>query len=129
MRNIKLRNLIYENKGYFDVLNKLLNSEQLSIAEAYKISGIAKGLTEKMNTYMEVKKTLLDKYSSPDAEGNYNIPDEKQKEFNDEYVELQNIEFELDGVGKIPFPESIKTGITPSDITVLADFFTFDSEV
>jgi len=82
-----------------------------------------------MNTYMEVKKTLLDKYSSPDAEGNYNIPDEKQKEFNDEYVELQNIEFELDGVGKIPFPESIKTGITPSDITVLADFFTFDSEV
>ena len=128
MRNIKLKKLIYENKGYFDVLNKVLNSEQLSIAEAYKISGIAKGLTEKMNTYMEVKKTLLDKYSTPDEEGNYNIPEDKQKEFNDEYVELQNIEFEL-SVGKIPFPESIKTGITPSDITVLADFFSFDAEV
>ena len=58
MRNIKLRNLIYENKGYFDVLNKVLNSEQLSIGEAYKISSIAKGLTEKMNTYMEVKKNI-----------------------------------------------------------------------
>ena len=125
MRNIKLKNLIYENKGYFDVLNKVLNSEDLAIGEAYKISVIAKALTEKMNTYMEVKKTLLDKYSAPDEEGNYNIADEKQQDFNKEYVELQNIEFELDGVSKIPFPESIKTGITPSDITVLADFFTF----
>ena len=38
MRNIKLKNLIYENKGYFDVLNKVLNSEDLAIGEAYKIS-------------------------------------------------------------------------------------------
>ena len=59
MRNIKLKNLIYENKGYFDVLNKVLNSENLAIGEAYKISVIAKALTEKMNTYMEVKKHCL----------------------------------------------------------------------
>ena len=126
MRNIKLRNLIYENKEYFDVLNKVLNSEQLSIGEAYKVSVVAKALTEKMNAYMEIKKKLLDKYSTPDQEGNYNIPDDKKEDFNKEYVELQNVEFELDGVGKIPFPESIKTGITPSDISVLADFFTFE---
>ena len=59
MRNIKLRNIIYENKGYFDVLNKVLNSEQLSIGEAYKISGIAKGLTEKRVIFFHAVRNSL----------------------------------------------------------------------
>jgi len=120
---MKIKNLIFENKQYFETIGKIHRSDQLSVMDAYRVNRLVKKLTELNEEFQELKQKILTQYGTPgEKEKTYEISAENRESFNAEYNELIDIEHDLEDE-KLPFPKKIQDGFSATDLTVLEMFF------
>ena len=120
---MKIKNIIFENKQYFETIGKIHKSDQLSVMDAYRINRLVKQLNELYGEYSELKKGILDKFGTPgEEEGTFKIEVENREAFNEEYTELINIEHDLE-TEMLTFPSKIKDGFSALDLNIIELFF------
>ena len=120
---MKIKNEIFENKQYFDTINKIHSSDQLSVMDAYRINRLVKKLNELNLEYDEIKKKLFTQYGKPgEEEGTYIVESENREAFAGEYKNLLEIEHDLE-TEILPFPSKTKDGISAQDFNIMEMFF------
>jgi hypothetical protein len=125
---MKIKNSIFENNQYYKTFEKIHQSDQLSVMDAFHINRLAKKLNKLKEEYFELKKGILEKFGTliedeeGQPEGQFNIEDDNKEEFMKELNVLWAIEHDLE-IKKLSFPSKIKDGISAADLSVLELFF------
>ena len=120
---MKIKNVIFENKQYFETIGKIHKSDQLSVMDAYRINRLVKKLNELNTEYDELKKKIFTQYGTPgEKEGTYEIGLENREAFAGEYNDLLDTEHDLE-TEMIPFPSEVKDGFSAADLNIMEVFF------
>ena len=119
---MKFKNVIFENKQYFETIGKMHSSDKLSVMDAYRINRLVKKLNELNVEFMELKKGLLEKFGTEEKEGEFLIDTEHREAFNSEYKDLIEIEHDLE-TEMLTFPKKLKEGFSANDLNILEIFF------
>ena len=120
---MKIKNVIFENKQYFETIGKIHKSDQLSVMDAYRINRLVKKLNELNDEYMELKKKIFTQYGTPGKEEGTHIIEKKNREaFKAEYEDLLDIEHDLE-TEMLSFPSKLEDGISSADLNILETFF------
>ena len=120
---MKIKNVIFENKQYFETIGKIHNSDQLSIMDAYRINRLVKKLNELNTEFMELKKKIFTQYGTPgEEEGTIEVGPENREAFAGEYNDLIDIEHDLE-TEMLAFPSKLEDGISASDLNIMEMFF------
>ena len=119
---MKFKNVIFENKQYFETIGKMHSSDKLSVMDAYRINRLVKKLNELNVEFMELKKGLLEKFGTEEKEGEFLIDKEHREAFNSEYKDLIEIEHDLE-TEMLTFPKKLKDGFSADDLNILEIFF------
>ena len=126
---MKIRNSLFENKQYFETINKIHSSDQLSVMDAYRVNRLVKKLNELNTEYMELKNKLLTQYGTPgEEEGQFTVEGDSREEFLKEFNELLNIEHDLE-TEMLSWPNKIEDGFSATDLNILEMFFNIDEMV
>ena len=120
---MKIKNVIFENKQYFETIGKIHNSDQLSIMDAYLINRLVKKLNELNTEYDELKKKIFTQYGTPgETEGTYEVESENREAFAGEYNDLIGIEHDLE-TEMLVFPSKLEDGFSAADLSIMEMFF------
>ena len=120
---MKIKNVIFENKQYFETIGKIHKSDQLSVMDAYRINRLVKKLNELNEEYNELKQKIFTQYGTPgEEEGTYEIGQENREAFAGEYNDLIDIEHDLE-TEMLAFPSKLEDGISASDLNIMEMFF------
>jgi len=120
---MKIRNILFENKQYFETIGKIHQSDQLSVMDAYRINRLVKKLNELNEEYSELKKKLLDQFGTPgEEEGQFKIEGDNQEPFMKEMNDLINIEHDLE-TETLAFPSKLEDGFSAADLNIMEMFF------
>ena len=120
---MKIKNVIFENKQYFETIGKIHKSDQLSVMDAYRINRLVKKLNELNEEYNELKQKILTQYGTPgEKEGTVEIGPENREAFAGEYNDLISIEHDLE-TEMLAFPSKIKDGFSALDLNIIEMFF------
>ena len=120
---MKIKNVIFENKQYFDTINKIHSSDQLSVMDAYRINRLVKKLNELNTEYDELKKKIFAQYGTPgEEEGSFLVKKENREAFAGEYNDLVDIEHDLE-TEMLTFPSKLEDGISAADLNIMEMFF------
>ena len=120
---MKIKNVIFENKQYFETIGKIHKSDQLSVMDAYRINRLVKKLNELNDEYIELKKKLFTQYGTPgEKEETVEISAENREAFTGEYNDLISIEHDLE-TDILAFPSKLEDGISAADLNIMEIFF------
>ena len=120
---MKIGNTLFENTQYFETIEKIHSSDQLSVMDAYRINRLVKKLNELNTEYRELKNKLLEQFGTPgEEEGQFEIESENKEPFMKEFQELLSIEHDLE-TEKLAFPNKIEDGISSADLNMMEMFF------
>jgi len=120
---MKIKNVIFENKQYFETIGKIHKSNQLSVMDAYRINRLVKKLNELNTEYDELKKKIFTQYGTPgEKEGTVEIGSENREVFTGEYNDLISIEHDLE-TEMLTFPSKLEDGFSASDLNIMELFF------
>ena len=120
---MKIKNIIFENKQYFETIGKIHKSDQLSIMDAYRINRLIKKLNELNVEYDELKQKIFTQYGTPGKEeGTYEVGPENREAFAGEYNDLISIEHDLE-TEMLTFPSKLEDGFSASDLNIMEMFF------
>ena len=120
---MKIKNVIFENKQYFETIGKIHKSDQLSVMDAYRINRLVKKLNELNTEYDELKNKIFTQYGTPgEKEGMVEIGPENREAFAAEYNDLLDIEHDLE-TEMLAFPSKLEDGISSADLNIMELFF------
>ena len=120
---MKIKNVIFENKQYFETIGKIHKSDQLSVMDAYRINRLVKKLNELNTEYDELKKKIFTQYGTPgEKEGSFTIEPENTASFTKEYNDLISIEHDLE-TEMLTFPSKLEDGFSAADLNIMEMFF------
>ena len=120
---MKIKNVIFENKQYFETIGKIHKSDQLSVMDAYRINRLVKKLNELNTEYSELKQKIFAQYGTPgETEGTTEIGLENREAFVTEYNDLLDIEHDLE-TEMLTFPSKIEDGFSATDLIIMEMFF------
>ena len=120
---MKIKNVIFENKQYFETIGKIHKSDQLSVMDAYRINRLVKKLNELNEEYNELKKKIFTQYGKPgEEEGTTEIGSENREAFAGEYNDLISIEHDLE-TEMLTFPSKLEDGFSAADLNIMEIFF------
>ena len=120
---MKIRNTLFESKQYFETIEKIHSSDQLSVMDAYRINRLVKKLNELNEEYMELKMKLLTQFGTPaENEGEFILEGENRVSFTKEMKDLLSIEHDLE-MEALSWPSKIKDGFSSTDLNTLELFF------
>ena len=120
---MKIKNVIFENKQYFETIGKIHKSDQLSVMDAYRINRLVKKLNELNTEYDELKKKIFTQYGTPgEEEGSFTIESENREAFAGEYNDLLGIEHDLE-TEMLAFPSKLEDGFSSADLSIMEMFF------
>ena len=120
---MKIKNVIFENKQYFETIGKIHKSDQLSVMDAYRINRLVKKLNELNTEYDELKKKIFTQYGTPgETEGTVQIGSENREAFAGEYNDLISIEHDLE-TEMLVFPSKLEDGFSAADLNIMEMFF------
>ena len=120
---MKIKNIIFENKQYFETIGKIHKSDQLSVMDAYRINRLVKKLNELNTEYSELKKGLLDQFGTPgEEEGQFKVERDNQEPFMKEMNDLISIEHDLE-TDTHAFPSKLEDGFSAADLNIMEMFF------
>ena len=120
---MKIKNVIFENKQYFETIGKIHKSDQLSVMDAYRINRLVKKLNELNIEYDELKNKIFTQYGTPgEKEGEYTVGAENREAFAGEYNDLISIEHDLE-TEMLTFPSKLEDGISAADLNIMEMFF------
>ena len=120
---MKIKNVIFENKQYFETIGKIHKSDKLSVMDAYRINRLVKKLNELNEEYTELKKKILSQYGTPGKEeGIFTVGPENREAFAGEYNDLIGIEHDLE-TEMLVFPSKLEDGFSAADLNIMEMFF------
>jgi hypothetical protein len=120
---MKIKNILFENKQYFETIGKIHSSDQLSIMDAYRINRLVKKLNELNTEYDELKNKIFTQYGTPGKEeGTVQIEAENREAFAGEYNDLVDIEHDLE-TEMLTFPSKLEDGFSAADLNIMELFF------
>ena len=120
---MKIKNVIFENKQYFETIGKIHKSDQLSVMDAYRINRLVKKLNELNEEYNELKQKIFTQYGTPgEEEGTVEIGKENREAFAGEYNDLISIEHDLE-TEMLAFPSKLEDGFSAADLNIMELFF------
>ena len=120
---MKIKNVIFENKQYFETIGKIHKSDQLSVMDAYRINRLVKKLNELNTEYDELKNKIFIQYGTPgEKEGTVEIGSENREAFAGEYNDLIGIEHDLE-TEMLAFPSKLEDGFSAADLNIMELFF------
>ena len=120
---MKIKNVIFANKQYFETISKIHESDQLSVMDAYRINRLVKKLNELNIEYDELKKKIFTQYGTPgEEEGTIEVGPENREAFAGEYNDLLNIEHDLE-TEMLAFPSKLEDGFSAADLNIMEIFF------
>ena len=120
---MKIKNIIFENKQYFETIGKIHKSDQLSVMDAYRINRLVKKLNELNTEYDELKNKIFTQYGTPgEKEGEYLVELENREAFAGEYNDLISIEHDLE-TEMLVFPSKLEDGFSAADLGIMEIFF------
>ena len=119
---MKIKNVIFENKQYFETIEKIYESDKLSVMDAHRTNRLIKKLNELNTEYDKLKKKIVTQYGTLEEEGTFKIGPENREAFTKEYNDLIDIEHDLE-MEKLPFPNKIKDGFSAADFNIMEMFF------
>ena len=120
---MKIKNVIFENKQYFETIGKIHKSDQLSVMDAYRINRLVKKLNELNAEYDELKQKIFTQYGTPGkTEGTVQIEAENREAFAGEYNDLIGIEHDLE-TEMLVFPSKLEDGFSAADLNIMEIFF------
>ena len=120
---MKIKNVIFENKQYFETIGKIHQSDQLSVMDAYRINRLVKKLNELNTEYDELKQKIFTQYGTPgEKEGTTEIGSENREAFTGEYNDLVDIEHDLE-TEMLAFPSKFEDGFSAADLNIMELFF------
>ena len=120
---MKIKNVIFENKQYFETIGKIHSSDQLSVMDAYRINRLVKKLNELNIEYDELKNKIFTQYGTPgEKEGTIEVGAENREAFAGEYNDLISIEHDLE-TEMLAFPSKLEDGISSADLNIMELFF------
>ena len=120
---MKIKNVIFENKQYFETIGKIHTSDQLSVMDAYRINRLVKKLNELNTEYDELKKKIFTQYGTPgEEEGTLEIGQENREVFTAEYKDLLDIAHDLE-TEMLAFPSKLEDGFSAADLNIMEMFF------
>ena len=123
---MKIRNTLFENKQYFETIEKIHSSDQLSVMDAYRINRLVKKMNELNVEYMELKNKLLKQYGTPgEEEGQFVVEGDQREPFMKEMNDLITIEHDLE-TEILPWPKKLEDGFSAEDLNVMELFFNLD---
>ena len=123
---MKIRNTLFENKQYFETIEKIHSSDQLSVMDAYRINRLVKKMNELNVEYMELKNKLLKQYGTPgEEEGQFVVEGDQREPFMKEMNDLITIEHDLE-TEILPWPKKLEDGFSAADLNVMEIFFNLD---
>ena len=126
---MKIRNTLFENKQYFETIEKIHSSDQLSVMDAYRINRLVKKLNELNTEYLELKSKLLEQFGTPgEEESQFTVESDSREEFLKEFNELLGIEHDLE-TETLSWPQKIEDGFSAADLNILEMFFNLDEMV
>ena len=120
---MKIKNVIFENKQYFETIGKIHKSDKLSVMDAYRINRLVKKLNELNTEYDELKKKIFTQYGTPgEKEGTIEVGAENREAFAGEYNDLIGIEHDLE-TETLVFPSKLEDGFSAADLNIMEMFF------
>ena len=120
---MKIKNVIFENKQYFETIGKIHSSDKLSVMDAYRINRLVKKLNELNTEYDELKNKIFIQYGTPGKEeGTVEIGKENREAFVGEYNDLVSIEHDLK-TEMLVFPSKLEDGFSAADLNIMEMFF------
>ena len=120
---MKIRNTLFENKQYFEIIGKIHESDKLSVMDAYRINRLVKKLNELNTEYDELKKKLLTQYGTPgENEGEFTIEGDQREPFTKEMNDLLGIEHDLE-TEMLAFPSKLEDGFSAADLNIMEMFY------
>ena len=120
---MKIKNVIFENKQYFETIGKIHSSDQLSVMDAYRINRLVKKLNELNTEYDELKNKIFTQYGTRgETEGTVQIESENREVFAGEYNDLVSIEHDLE-TEMLVFPSKLEDGFSAADLSIMEMFF------
>ena len=120
---MKIKNVIFENKQYFETIGKIHKSDKLSVMDAYRINRLVKKLSELQEEYSELKNKIFTQHGTPGKEeGTVQISAENREVFASEYNELISIEHDLE-TEMLTFPSKLEDGFSAADLNIMEMFF------
>ena len=120
---MKIKNVIFENKQYFETIGKIHKSDQLSVMDAYRINRLVKKLNELNTEYDELKNKIFTQYGTPGKEeGTIEVGSENREAFAGEYNDLISIEHDLE-TEMLVFPSKLEDGFSAADLNIMEMFF------
>ena len=120
---MKIRNTLFENKQYFETIEKIHSSDQLSVMDAYRINRLVKKLNELNTEYIELKNKLLDQYGTAgEEEGQFTVEGDNKEPFMKEFNDLLYIEHDLE-TEILPWPKKLEDGFSATDLNIMELFF------
>ena len=123
---MKIRNTLFENKQYFETIEKIHSSDQLSVMDAYRINRLVKKLNELNTEYLELKSKLLEQFGTPgEEEGQFVVEGDQREPFMKEMNDLITIEHDLE-TEILPWPKKLEDGFSAADLNVMELFFNLD---
>ena len=116
---MKIQNTLFENKQYFETIEKIYSSDQLSVMDAYRINRLIKKLNELNEEYIELKKKIFAQFGTPgEKEGTIEVGPENREAFAGEYNDLISIEHDLE-TEMLAFPSKLEDGISATDLNIM----------
>lgn len=106
-------------------VSSALTEEKLPMRVSYKIMKILTRLEEELNFYRNSLNKLIDEYALKDENGqlvysengeNIKIQEDKIEDFNNEYIELNNMEIEISDDYLLSLGELETLSISPKDL-------------
>ena len=129
MKGKMIEQLLADGKA----VSKLFNSDKMEGAVNFRLGIFIKKLNLIIESFIDAKKMMIQKFAEKDNEGNvisddggktYRIIRDSIPQFNKEFEKLMDEEFKIENV-QVNVSDGSKAGLTPNDFAVLSEFIDF----
>ncbi len=119
---MKFKNGVFMNSKFMETLVKCNEFEDFPPKDAYWFNRFVKKIGAAQEHWDEARIKLIKKYGEEEQDdGSMTVPKENVDEFTNALSEIMDIEFEIEGINKIKFPDELK--LSPVEIGLVEEVF------
>ena len=118
---MKFKNGVFMNSKFMETMVKCNEFEDFPPKDAYWFNRFVKKIGDAQEHWEEIRVKLVKKYGEEQDDGSVIIPEEQVPEFQNALNEIMDIEFEIEGINKIKFPDELK--LSPIEIGLVEEVF------
>ncbi len=118
---MKFKNGVFMNSKFMETMVKCNEFEDFPPKDAYWFNRFVKKIGAAQEHWEEIRVKLVKKHGEEQDDGSVTIPEKQVPEFQNALNEIMDIEFEIEGINKIKFPDELK--LSPIEIGLVEEVF------